>query len=189
MAWVTNKDINLKDMNFNQAVDYVRKHFVPRWDKKRQWVIKEVSFKEAEYSDGWCKKKDKTILISMFKERGLSLLIHEIAHAVSTGKAHGEKWQIRMERAATKARELGHIDIANQIIADVEDFKTTIEILEANHEVYSLIEDYVGDFPECEFKEAVEYVCRFLYIQEEDFYKRFNMAEKVFKRFKKQWAK
>lgn len=42
------------DMNLEDAVEYVRTHFFPRWDKKRVWTIEESSFDQIHGVFGMC---------------------------------------------------------------------------------------------------------------------------------------
>ena len=39
-------------MNFNHSVEYVRKHFFPKWDTERNWTVKECSDDEIHGAFG-----------------------------------------------------------------------------------------------------------------------------------------
>ena len=132
-------------MDLEQASEYVRKYFFPRWDKKRQWVIKEV----PDFpSFGLCDKKTKTIsiggwYISTANDQSLlKLLIHEVAHA-STGANHGKKWLNRMQKAAETAKKLGHEQLTKILYEEIENYAPD-KVLTVNATmIYDAIEDFV----------------------------------------------
>jgi len=169
-------------MNFEEAVEYVRKHFFPRWDKKREWTIREGHSSEINGAFGLCDDKTKTISVPLFTIRGMVLLIHEIAHA-ATNSSHGKRWQERMKKAALKARELGHGDLAKGLLDEVEGYKRSIDLLTPKviaTEAYDQISNYVYEHPGCTFQEVVDFVRGNWAMSSEEFIRSFRRAEKVF---------
>ena len=80
-----------KDQMMNaleKRFEQIRKDFFPRWDKGNVWQIK---LDTSLPGHGRCDKKEKTIVIQRVtddNDKMDSLLIHEIAHAVTTD-GHG----------------------------------------------------------------------------------------------------
>lgn len=106
------------------SFEFVRKDFFPKWDKKKDWLVKKfVELAEgAEGLQGICERKDKTILITYLPHNENSLywiLIHEICHAISTD-LHGRKWRNRMVRASETAKRKGNKQLSRMILYDLE---------------------------------------------------------------------
>ena len=77
----------------------VRATFFPRWDRQGRWRIEAVN--DLDGAMGKCETETQTIkLLDGITDDDLTaLLIHEIAHAVSS-TYHGKIWQARMNAAA-----------------------------------------------------------------------------------------
>lgn len=96
-------------MKIDQAAEYLRKNFFPRWDRAHKWKIRMCGLEDIHYANGLCDKETKTISIAYFGDYGLeAFLIHEICHAVTDGY-HGIRRQSRMEKAAKKRMNLAEM--------------------------------------------------------------------------------
>lgn len=94
------------------AFQYVRQTFFPRWDRKRKWKV--VQTRSCLESDGrkkevgdvlaTCCDINKCIFFNEIPENKddlHALLIHEICHV--SGRGHGNKWARNMNKAYVKA--------------------------------------------------------------------------------------
>lgn len=117
-----------KIKRLEDAFQYVRQTFFPRWDRKKEWFVEYLppKFKKWHEEDldrqikrdgledrypfktklgGICQDFRKCILIYTISKKDNALhllLIHEICHAVSKD-GHGEKWFEEMEKARGRA--------------------------------------------------------------------------------------
>lgn len=102
------------------SFEFVRKEFFPRWDNKKEWLVKEVNAKES--FQGRCERARKTLVIRNLPHNLNSLyflLIHEICHAVSTD-SHGRRWKNRMSRVSELAQKKGNSQLSKMILYDLE---------------------------------------------------------------------
>ncbi len=99
---------------------YVRETFFPGWDRNGHWRL--VIEKDLDGAYGVCNQESKTIKVIESEDIGSlrTVLIHQIAHAI-TNCGHAKLWQLRMEKAARMAEQLGRKDLARDIRRDTED--------------------------------------------------------------------
>jgi hypothetical protein len=123
------------------SFEFVRKEFFPRWDNKKEWLIKKLTVKDRKELGikgpcmGRCEREIKTILIQALKlfllphgENSLHwLLIHEICHAVSSD-SHGRRWKNRMLRMSELAQKKGDLPLSKMILLDLEKIKKVGEL-------------------------------------------------------------
>mgnify|MGYP001592904379 CR=1 FL=1 len=89
-----------KEERLQDAFEYVRKIFFPRWDRGRKWkVVYTPRFKKRRI-EAVCHSNIREIwfyTISKYDEMLRSCLVHEICHVNTWG--HGKNWLANMERA------------------------------------------------------------------------------------------
>ena len=86
------------------------------------------------------------------------VLIHEVCHAFCIG--HGSRWMLRMERAAERAEEVEHPELAKAIREEIEGYQRS-PIVRAAH-VYAAIEDAVIDVCGYQNDVAYQYIVKFV---------------------------
>lgn len=100
------------------SFEFIRKDFFPRWDKKKNWIVRKVKLS----CSGRCNRSKKTIEvwhIPSIQNSLYFLLIHEICHAVSTDR-HGPRWKARMVLASERAKRKGNNQLSKMILNDLE---------------------------------------------------------------------
>ena len=160
-----------------EVFDFVRRAFFPRWDKKNQWVIRELS---SLPSEGRCDNDKKTIFVKYVPEeddRLYELLIHEICHAVAS-PGHGKKFLVRMAKAATTAQMLGYGELSRMLNTDIEETKKGL-IVDAT-EIYNLVGDWAVDKPDLTYDEMLEAVSRRFGFYPAELEKRYKRFRKVY---------
>ena len=157
-----------------EAFLFVRKTFFPRWDKKNQWVVKEL---DSLPSQGKCDLDKKAILVRSVPEKDHELywlLIHEICHTVAS-PGHAKKWCNRMGKAADTAQELGYTELSKMLNAEVEEIKQGLPVRAAD--IYNLVAEWALDAPDLTYDKMLKAVSRQYGFYPED-------LEKAFKRFR-----
>ena len=114
-----------------EAYIWVRKNIFPEWDQNGGWKIKQghgPAFEErpqgewqeegADYQ-GECDRENKCIYIALPYLEGKSnsvirgIIVHEIAHAISSDSHKTGEWPREMEKAAKRARDMGGAELAD----------------------------------------------------------------------------
>lgn len=167
----------------NQYFDDVRRKYFPRWDKKREWKARAVA--DIHGAVARCVSNSKTIKIQQPPPDGDELalvLIHEIAHAVTTD-SHGKRWIARMEKAATRAAEIGQPNIARLIAEEVARYQEP-HSTGSRDEMYARIEEIVigwpVDKPCIPFSELIDRVSGEVLLSHSDFLVNYPRARKVY---------
>lgn len=162
-----------------EAFEYVRKTFFPRWDKAGQWKVQE---KPDLPSHGKCDSEKKTInlqYISEDQDRLEGLLIHEICHAV-TIEGHSKKWLDRMKAAATKAREVGHKELSKALFEEVEEYIEAPKVTARSY--YNAIEDCVSYNPEAPYEQVLAAVAYDFGLSPEEVEKAAKRCKQIYKK-------
>ena len=132
-----------KRTRLNNAFEFVRSTFFPRWDTNRQWKAK---YAPGLPSGGRADPDTKIIFLSSVpKELDLLylLLIHEICHS-ATQSGHSKKWIKRLGTVCDKAKELNMLSLSEKLQEEINlyaDPTGTMSLTAAN--VYSSIRSYV----------------------------------------------
>lgn len=134
---------------------YVRQHFFPRWDLKKQWKVRYIP--NASFA-GRCNEKAKEILVHRFaNENDLDLLlIHEICHVRCP--SHGIAWQDKLSRMSQRAKDIGRDELSNLILRELHIVKESPPVTAES--IYRLIEQCVREVPFISYNDAVNYVAR-----------------------------
>jgi hypothetical protein len=164
--------------------EYVKRAFFPRWDRKKEWCFQLVD--DLDGALGTCNTDSKAIqLTAVPRERLRELLIHEITHAVSSGR-HGKKWQVRMEMAAKRAVSLQMENLAALLRKDIEAYQDpTRSYYVTAALVYSQISEAVILCPEATFGQVIDWVRLQNGMSEQAFLERFKRARRVYDRAQK----
>ncbi|PKN68507.1 MAG: hypothetical protein CVU54_14410 [Deltaproteobacteria bacterium HGW-Deltaproteobacteria-12] len=131
------------------AFQYVRENFFPRWDRSKQWII---NLDHSLASTGLCDFREKKIAISRLpvsENKLLLIIIHEICHSYTMKvrkfyrNTHGKAWQKRMLTIAELAKKKSNLDLHEMIIQHIEEYQKS-EILKAS-DIYERMEDILMD--------------------------------------------
>jgi hypothetical protein len=132
-------------MTPQDAFEFVRKEFFPRWDTKGLWSLVPTDapphYSSGEYIfGGYCDTDLKEIGFRSDLEGPAleQVLIHEICHAVSGMNTHGKKFQERLGRAAVTARSKGVVELVRLIEQDLNAMRD-INLRLLKREVYQAI--------------------------------------------------
>lgn len=137
-------------MTLHQHFLEIKRLFFPRWDRQNVWRITTRSRRKVH---GRCDSVRRVIEIvaqHADPDERDGLLIHEICHAVVDG-SHGKKWQDRMERAATRANELGRDVLAKMLRQEIAEYQEATTSLEV---AYNQIRDALNDYPDLTFPQV-----------------------------------
>lgn len=171
--------MNILQKTFEQT----RKDFFPRWDKDNEWRIElNLNF----LWKGRCENKRKTIVINPLRcDKGeiQILLIHEIAHAVTSDK-HGKQWQNRYLKAAKQAEEMGRNSLAKAIRDEVKMYQNMSPPPNAKM-IYERIQEIVleteveteGIWP---YEKIIKNISWEIGLDPEEMEKRFKKCRKVY---------
>jgi hypothetical protein len=129
--------------------------FFPRWDQGKLWKCR--AYQNLHGSCGECCIKSKTVKIVVGVDNPTLVLIHEICHAVG-GSGHEKKWQGRMEKAAARAEEIGHPELATQIREEAREYQETL--LTTETDIYDQIDDLLSAEPEATMIQTVDEIRR-----------------------------
>jgi hypothetical protein len=134
---------------------YVRQHFFPRWDLKKQWKVRYIP--NASFA-GRCNEKTKEILVHRFaNENDLDLLlIHEICHVRCP--SHGIAWQDKLYRMSQRAKDIGRDELSNLILRELHIVKESPPVTAES--IYRMIENCVRDVHTISYKDAVNYAAK-----------------------------
>ena len=162
---------------------WVRRLYFPRWDKEGLWTVRMAP---RLCGTGRCDRDNRAILVggNVGRELGV-LLIHEIAHAVTTGD-HGKVYTARMERAARRARNLGDHEMERGLYQNIEQFTRAISNTPGH--VYNRIEDCVLELPQASLADAIRIVGFDIGLPIHEMKKRFPRMQRVYEAAKKMQA-
>jgi len=134
---------------------YVRQHFFPRWDLKKQWTVRYIP--NASFA-GRCNEKTKEILVNRFtNEDDLDLLlIHEICHVRSP--SHDSGWQNKFFLMSQRAKDVGRDELSNLILRELQIVRESPPVRAES--IYRMIENCVHDVPSISYNDAVNHVAR-----------------------------
>ena len=135
---------------------FVRGTFFPRWDREDEWKVRVVPNDEG----CWCLRELRTIKIAseFLKDRQQELpvvLIHEVAHAVTTD-SHGKRWVARMKAAVKTAESAGHPRLAADLGEHINFCLSGYDV--SMMEVYDRIQQAVCDQPSARFDDVLDWV-------------------------------
>ena len=176
-----NEERTLKDI-----VENIRRTYFPRWDKLQQWCVKKV---HGFPSFGNCDQENKTISLQPNLNNKLleELLIHEICHAVTNGN-HGKKWKDRMLKASKVAKQIGQMDLSNELKEDVERYVKTEEFAPEGFPTKSVISEAIEDMvcvnKDVSFGEVINVVAKNFGYYPEELLKDFKHCKSVYKNAK-----
>ncbi len=160
--------------------DHVRQAFFPLWDKKEQWSISEIT---GPYSPhGYIDDKAKVIMVqSMTPGQSLRvLLIHEIAHAVSS-LSHGKQWRDRVEKAAQRAEMAGETSLAQAVREEIRLYnEACTAVTPMAGTVYDRIKEACVSPSRPSFQQVVDSVRREYGLTREEFLRCFKRCRKVY---------
>ena len=174
----------MDEKRFQRAFDQVRSDFFPRWDRDGKWRLELGTYSDSTHEYGYCVPQAKTIWVNPDATiPGMStgpewMLIHEICHAVTSG-SHGESWKRRMRRAATRARELGNVVLAENLERNVAMYEDAPDI--RARDVYSMIDDLLMQLPDASYEMVVTLLGMDLAVRPEE-------LERCYKRLPKEYA-
>ncbi|MBW2346116.1 MAG: hypothetical protein JRF53_19400 [Deltaproteobacteria bacterium] len=170
------------EMKEQEAFEYVRQNFFPKWDRKGQWTIKIDSDLP---SLGRCFQDQKTISLGSVSDSNDELhllIIHKICHTSIPN--HGKKWLGRMAKAANTAKEIGRTKLSQMIQKEVALYKDE-SILTAQN-IYNQIGDAILDVPEASYEVVIKIISREVGIYPNELEKCYKRCRKVYDR-NKQW--
>jgi hypothetical protein len=162
--------------------DQIRQTFFPSWDRDGEWGIVEKAGPHAPH--GYLDEKEKVIGIqSMGPGQSLRVvLIHEIAHAV-TSISHGKKWQNRMNKSAQKAESIGETKLAEALREEVrlytEPFAAAKPTADA---VYNRVKDECLTCPQPSFDEVVDCIRYECGLTKEEFLRHFKRSQRIYEK-------
>ena len=167
-----------------QRFQTVRRLFFPQWDRAGQWRVRQVN--DLDGAQGRCCPEDRTIRITHLPmgEEGVTLLIHEIGHAVASG-GHGKQWQARLERAAAVADRLGRTELAGLLRKEIAAYNDPLAKVTAAG-VYGEISDAVVQNPGATFWQVIDCVRRDYGCSRKEFLQHFRRAKHIFDREKRE---
>jgi len=138
-----------------QKFHRVRKLYFPDWEEGSNWQIRAYGGK------GYCDVGSKTIKVGEPTEnyRLIVLIIHEIAHAVSTDD-HGDRWLKKMDEVAVRAAEVGDRRLENELREHIAWVTGPNAYDVTEQEVYAAITDAASDQPTATFENIVGWVAQ-----------------------------
>ena len=162
---------------------YVRQHFFPRWDLKKEWKVRYTP--NAPFA-GRCNEKRKEILINSFiYEDGLDLLlIHEICHVRCP--SHGLAWQDKLSRMSQRAKDIGRDELSNLILRELHIVRESPPVTAES--IYRLIEQCVREVPSISYNDAVNYVAKEHGYKAAELKHKYKRTKEAYERAK-QWLK
>ena len=132
-----------KKNRLDNAFEFVRSTFFPRWDTNRQWKVK---YAPGLPGGGRADPDTKIIfLASVPNELDLLylLLIHEICHP-ATQSGHSKKWIKRLGTVRDKANKLGMFTLSEKLQQEINLYANPTNMMSLTAKnVYSSIRDYV----------------------------------------------
>lgn len=131
-------------MTIHQQFQQIKRLFFPCWDRQNVWRISTRSRRNVH---GYCDVKRRVIEIVVQhadQDYQDKLMIHEICHAVAAG-GHGKVWQRRMEKAVTKADQLGRTRLAELLRQEIVDYQ---EVAVGVAQAYQTVEDWIAHKPD-----------------------------------------
>jgi hypothetical protein len=162
----------------------IRQTFFPSWDRSGEWDIVE---KTGPYSPhGYLDERAKVIGIhSMGPGQALRVvLIHEIAHVVSS-LSHGKEWQNRMKRSAQKAESIGETKLAEALMEEIrlytEPFAAAKPTADA---VYKRVKDECLSCPRPSFDQVVDCIRYDCGLTKEEFLRHFKKSQRIYEQTK-----
>ncbi len=165
---------------FNQ----IRQTFFPSWDRNREWGIVE---KMGPYSPhGYLDGKAKVIGIqSMGPGQSLKVvLIHEIAHAVSS-ISHGKKWQNRMNKSAQKAESIGETKLAEALKEEIRLYTEPFAAVKPTAgAVYNRVKDECLSCARPSFDQVVDCIRYDCGLTKEEFLRHFKRSQRIYEQTK-----
>lgn len=179
--------IPARGLDLKTEWEMIRKEFFPRWDRARQWKCRRVA--DADGCHGRCLWDRKIIELAYFTEKTLlTLLVHEMCHAVTRG-GHGAEWLARMTMAAKRADDIGMKSLAGEIRSEVRDYKGSPKITAAD--IYNRMEDVVCDCEDISFGDAVKGIGREFGMSRREFLSEYPRLRTIYDKAtaeKRQWA-
>ena len=168
-----------REIRLQQAFEYVRRTFFPRWDKQHQWGVKLATDLCLE---GECDLETKTILLKSLPRDDNDLytwLIHEICHAIPV-PGHAKKWFSRMMKASNTAWTICQHNLATKIGNEARAFYARKNL--RARDVYQLIEDIViRGASDRSYEDTIDYVAReYGLCNREEAEKRFKRCKAVY---------
>ena len=156
---------------------FIRSAFFPRWDKKRQWKLKEVWDLPSE---GRCETDQRLIYIKPQPESDQDslhlLLIHEICHALAPN--HGERWRARMLKASDRARQLGMQSLSKLICQDADSYY--LDGKKPAPEIYQQIRQIVQKSPQASFGSIIRYLAMENGLYRNEMVKKYSQCRKIY---------
>ena len=128
----------------------IHKLYFPDWEDGSNWQICEYGGK------GFCDRRSMIIKVGDPSEiYSLPvLIIHEVAHAVTTDE-HGDEWFRRMRKVEMRAAEVGDHQLANELQSHIAWVASPEAYNVAPEEVYAEIGAAVLDDPTAPFEKIV----------------------------------
>ena len=166
-----------------QEFDYIRLTFYPRWDRPREWRVRQVP--DLHGARGLCVTESKTVKLDPVGDDIDELhlvLIHEIAHAAAS-LGHDRKWLARMRKAADQAERIGRTELAEMLRKEATGYEESKALGVGSHaDVYGQIEDLVviEGMHDSDFLEVVDLVRRYAGDTRADFLANYRRARKVY---------
>jgi hypothetical protein len=154
----------MTNRTIEQVFEAIRRDYFPQWDRAKQWRVQHGSRREWTDSNGdircsgeqgYCDLEAKTIYVGVPRGQWRFVLIHEICHAVAS-RSHCARFITRLEKAAAKARRLGHLSLAQDLDDEVQSYEDGSEV--DSSQVYALVEDALVANPRLSFHHLLEYV-------------------------------
>lgn len=181
------KESNISDnKRLEQAIDFVRGNFFPRWDKGRSWA---VQITKDLPSHGRCFSETKSIHIQHMPKDDNELnclLIHETCHAVTSG-GHAKRWQGRMFKSAQRAEQIGLKKLAMMICDEIEGYIHRVLNFSASY-VYGQIADFVVESPDASYGQIIRAVAQDSGLYQHELEEKFVRCKRVYEKAKRNGA-
>ena len=137
-------------MRLNDVFANVKRHYFPRWVPGSTWAARAESRASYTLESGYCDRVNKAILVApiVVANGGPNLVatvIHESCHAVTQG-GHGQRFCIRMAKAAARARGLGERKVAEIIELEVEQYARGAAEMVRAADVYRRMGNMVAEY-------------------------------------------
>jgi len=142
----------MKNKKLNDAFEYVKINFFPRWDKNKEFTIVYDCNLPSGASYVAEEKKIKVRDIPKNRDKLLALIIHEITHCYTDG--HGKKFRDATIKKAEMAKSKGLNKIYDLLIMDYDNSLIPSDI--GTHKyVYRRLSDMLLDYPEVPYESAL----------------------------------